>query len=84
MMFSAGYAQWDNFLFKDYLNRAVLAKTFLARHLRLSDGRDESNFNGHMKFDWSQHAYEKPTRVKKEPNPKQPESTGTPNNMAGI
>ena len=85
MGFSAGYSQWDNFLFADYINRATLVKTFLVRHLPLSDGRDEVNFNGSMTFDWKKHAYSKPTRVKKEPNPKaEPKSSGTPSMIFDV
>ena len=76
--FSAGYAQWNNFLFTDYINRAKLSKTFLKRHLPLSDGKDEANFNGQLHFDWAKHAYKKPTRVKKEPNPEPKSPSATP------
>ena len=86
MGFSAGYSQWDNFLFADYINRATLAKTFLVRHLPLSDGRDEVNFNGQMNSDWKKHAYKKATRVKKEPNPTatEPKSSGTPSMIFDV
>ena len=82
--FSAGYAQWNNFLLADYINRATLTKTFLKRHLPLSDGNDEANFNGQLNFDWDKHAYKKPQRVKKEPNPKPASSPATPSMVFDV
>ena len=77
MGLSAGCAQWDNFILADYFNRAKLAKTFLVRHLPLSNGKDEINFNGQFNFDWEKHACKAPARVKKEPNPKEYTSVST-------
>jgi hypothetical protein len=84
MGFSAGYAQWNNFLFTDYINRAKLCKTFLKRHLPLSDGNDEVNFNGQMKFDWAKHAYKKPIRVKREPNPTEEPKSSAPSMIFDV
>ena len=50
------YQQWDCFLFSDYTQRQRLTLTFVKRHLPLSDGDDE-HFNGHLKFDWAEHAF---------------------------
>ena len=53
---SEGYKQWDCFLFSDYSIRRQLATTFDVRHLPLSDGNDEENFEGKLVFDWAAHA----------------------------
>ena len=55
--YDAGYRQWDCFLWKDFLIRSQLYRTFDVRHLPLSDGRDEVNFQGKYKFDWKKHHY---------------------------
>ena len=81
--FDAGYKQWDCFLFSDYMNRCKLGRTFDVRHLPLSDGRDDLNFSGQFKFDWSKHAWT-PSRsrskassyVKPEPKCKPPPVDG--------
>ena len=39
------YKQWDCFLFQDYRERQLLACTFTARHLPLSDGK-KGHFHG--------------------------------------
>lgn len=65
--YSAGYKQWDNFSFQDYVSRAVMSKTFLKRHLPLSDGQDEIHFKGKLTFPWSKYEdKKKKTRVKQE------------------
>ena len=60
---SPEYMQWDCFKFEDYVMRQVLAKTFCVRHLPLSNGKDEENFNGELKFNWVKHEYKAPKRV---------------------
>ena len=52
-----GYKQWDCFLFRDYTIRAALSRTFRKRHLPLSNGFDEENFDGQYTFDWDAHAW---------------------------
>ena len=63
----SGYRQWDCFSFKDYVSRAQLSKTFVERHLPLSNGEDEKNFNGKFVFDWSQHFWQRKKFVKQDP-----------------
>ena len=62
-----GYKQWDCFRFADYTTRSVMGKTFERRHLPLSNGKDDENFGGTLKFDWDKHAYVAKKRVKSEP-----------------
>ena len=49
--------QWDCFLWTDYVQRQRASATFLARHLPLSDGNDDANFDGRLHFDWDKHKY---------------------------
>ena len=61
------YKQWDCFLFEDYAQRQRAQKTFMKRHLPLSSGDDEHNFDGAYDFDWSSKEYSpKRKRVKVE------------------
>ena len=60
------YPQWDCFLFGDYAQRQRAGKTFVKRHLPLSNGEDEINFNGEYDFDWESEEYSPPKRVKLE------------------
>ena len=65
---SPDYQQWDCFLFSDYSLRQICNKTFMIRHLPLSDGNDEANFMGKMNFDWSKRVQDDtPKKVKSEP-----------------
>ena len=63
-----GYRQWDCFRFEDHVSRAQLSKTFVKRHLPLSNGDDEKNFNGKFKFDWSKHAWKRKKTVTRDLN----------------
>lgn len=51
------YKQWDCFLFDDYAQRQRAQKTFVKRHLPLSNGEDERNFDGNYDFDWDSLQY---------------------------
>lgn len=75
--FDEGYRQWDCFLFSDYTIRRKLAATFTARHLPLSNGKDEENFDGKFKFDWSKHAWAPVKRKSKAESYVKPEPTAT-------
>ena len=76
------YNQWDCFRFRDYQDRQSLSRTFMKRHLPLSDGRDEVHFQGKLTFDWDKHAYSPVKRkgsgvVKKEVKKTKPSSQTT-------
>jgi hypothetical protein len=60
----ADYNQWDCFLWCDYTQRKRATVTFNRRHLPLSDGMDEENFDGHLEFDWEEHHYSPKKKVK--------------------
>ena len=61
------YKQWDCFLFDDYAQRQRAQMTFGSRHLPLSNGEDELNFDGAYEFDWGSQQYSpKRKRVKVE------------------
>ena len=76
---SPGYRQWDCFNFADHVSRAQLGKTFVKRHLPLSDGNDEKNFEGKFSFDWKKHAWVRSkTSVKPEPTSSKPATSVTP------
>ena len=66
------YPQWDCFLYLDYVHRQQAGKTFMKRHLPLSDGEDEQNFNGEYDFDWEAEEYSPKKRVKLEKKQKRP------------
>ena len=51
------YRQWDCYIFSDYSLRQKSARTFDKRHFPLSDGDDETHFDGEYEFDWEQHGY---------------------------
>ena len=70
-----GYKQWDCFRFVDYTMRRTLGLTFEVRHLPLSDGKDEINFKGQLKFDWSKYVVQSKRRVKSEPGEYKPSKT---------
>ena len=72
-----GYKQWDCFLFSDYSIRRKLTATFTARHLPLSNGRDEENFSGKFVFDWSKHAWSPVKRKSKADSYLKPEPKTT-------
>lgn len=63
------YNQWDCFLWSDYVQRQRACKTFMSRHLPLSDGNDDEHFGGRFEFDWDAHKYspKKKTRATKRP-----------------
>lgn len=61
-----GYRQWDCFKFEDYVSRSQLSKTFTERHLPLSNGDDEKNFNGKFKFDWEKHEWKKVKKIRRD------------------
>ena len=62
-----GYRQWDCFKFEDYVSRSQLSRTFVTRHLPLSNGDDEKNFNGKFKFDWSKYSWKRKKKLKRDP-----------------
>ena len=41
------YSKWEDYKWEDYIQRKILQKTFVKRHLPLSDGLD--HFNGKLK-----------------------------------
>ena len=61
------YRQWDCFAFDDYRERARVAKTFVVRHLPLSDALDDDFFDDNLVDppEWSQPADEEPVSKKK-------------------
>lgn len=61
------YKKWDDFRFSDYSMRQQLVRTFRVRHLPLSDGKDETHFEGKYKFDWHKHTFAPRVKVKSEP-----------------
>ena len=60
----ADYNQWDWFLFSDYTQRKRVTVTFNRRHLPLSDGMDEENFDRDLEFNWEGHHYSPKKKVK--------------------
>ena len=60
------YNQWDCFIFGDYIMRQRLHKTFVSRHLPLSNGNDELNFQNKFKFPWGKYTSDVPRKVKHE------------------
>jgi len=42
------YRQWDNFSWGDYIERMKAARTFIVRHLPLSDGTDDDFFEDYL------------------------------------
>ena len=61
------YRQWDCFAFDDYRERAELAKTFVVRHLPLSNALDDDFFQGYLvdPKEWSAPADEPQVSKKK-------------------
>ena len=62
---SSDYKQWDCYDFADFVNRKELIKTFELRHFPLSNGKDEENFGGAYKYEWTSESA--PTVVKPDP-----------------
>ena len=59
-----------------WMQKRIKNSKMLAQPMQI--GKDEANFNGQLHFDWVKHAYKKPTRVKKEPNPEPKSPSTTP------
>ena len=82
----ASYHHWTSFLFSDYVQRQTSALTFTRRHLPLSNGDDQANFNGKYFFKWINHIYipRKKTKNNKEKSKVKPSATSvTPASTAG-
>ena len=77
------YRKWEDFSWSDYTERNKLYRTYMNRHLKLSDGED--HFGGELKDppEWADHRFlssttkkssgkkkSKKTTVKPEPKPK--------------